>query len=187
MDKATESQRQEEEFLKLIREKEVWDSLSKSDRIPWSEKLIEKYIDKWNWSELCANENIPWNDNLIEKFKYKIDWDSLSENLFDHGFRCQATSSTNWILLKTFEAYWNWHKLSEYVQSIPNKVLELHADKWNWKELIDNRNMTWSYENFNEFKRYIPFSDFDNLKRSALWEKLVEHDEAILLGKILAD
>ena len=114
-------------------------------------------------------------------------WDSLSENLFNHGIRCQSISSTNWILLKTFEEYWNWYKLSEYAQSIPNQVLELHADKWNWKELIHNRNMTWSYETFEKFKRYIPFTDFEKFKNSYLWSNLVEQDEAILLGKILAD
>jgi hypothetical protein len=174
----------EEEFFKNIRNKAAWKNISKSDKIPWSEKLIEKYADKLDWTELCENDNIPWNAEMIEKFKKRIDWEALSKCIL---WRNENKCFFDWNILKKFENYWNWYELSKYSSFIPTFVIEEYADNWIWKELIDNRHIPWSYEMFEKFKKYIPIADFDTLQRSALWLRLVELDEHILLGQILAE
>jgi len=40
---------------------------------------------------------------------------------------------------------------------------------------------------FDRFKRYIPISDFSHFKQSHMWDKLVEIEEKIITGRILAN
>ena len=87
MNTRNEMQSFEEEFFKRIRENEAWRNISGSDDIPWSEKIIDKYADKWDWTKLCGNHAINWTKDMIEKFKSRIDWDELSETIIGTPFR----------------------------------------------------------------------------------------------------
>lgn len=46
--------------------------LSSNPNLPWSEELIDSYIDKWEWSLLQRNSGIYWNTNLLKKYEDKI-------------------------------------------------------------------------------------------------------------------
>jgi hypothetical protein len=175
----------EEDFIRRIRENDAWRKLSGNSDIPWSEKLIESHADQWDWTELCENRSIAWTVDMIEKFKSRIDWNTLSSKIIDCGYR--ETKPIDWDILKKFDAYWNWHLLSKNSDYIPNHIIEQFADKWDWKELIENRAICWSPELFQKFKRFIPVGDFSKFKNSALWDKLVEHEEKVLVGKMLAN
>jgi hypothetical protein len=175
----------EEEFFKRIREHDAWKMISGKCDFPWSEKLLDKYVEKWDWTELCENQGINWNVELIEKFKSRIDWNALSETIMRR--HRNESKSIDWNIFQKFESYWNWQLLSRSSGYIPNEILEKYVDKWDWKELISNRDINWSFELFEKFKRYIPVADFTNLKRSSLWEKLVEIEQQIIVGKILTD
>ncbi|MCD4745802.1 MAG: hypothetical protein K8R58_05845 [Bacteroidales bacterium] len=181
-----ELQNFEEEFFKKIREKDAWKNISQNDELPWDLKFIEKYSDKLDWEELCKNNAIAWDTELIEKFKYLIDWNALSESIISNRWR-HNNYNFDWNIFKKFEKYWNWHELSKNSVYIPTNILEQNADNWDWKELIDNGEINWSYEFFEKFKKYIPITDFENLQRSKLWEKLVKIDEQILTGKLLSE
>jgi len=185
MNTRNELQSFEDEFFKRIRENEVWKAISKSNDIPWSEKIIDKYADKWEWTELCRNHNIRWTVDMIEKFKSRIDWNTLSETVLGTPFR--EAKSIDWSIIRKFDSFWNWKALSLNAAYIPIDIVEQFLDKWDWKELIDNRNLAWNFDLFEKFKRYIPVADFDNLKRSNLWDFLVEIDQKIITGKILSE
>ncbi len=171
-------------LLGQLRKKEAWKSVSGSDKIPWSKSLMEKFADKLDWSTLCENSNIKWTEEMIESFKDRIDWYTLSENIYKSGYG-QDSKEKDWTLLKKYESNWNWDELSRYSENIPLYILIQFADKWNWKELIDNRNIDWSFESYESLKQYIPIQDFDYLMRSELWEDLVEVEEQIIIGRIL--
>ena len=175
----------ENEFFKKIREADAWKLISEDADFPWSESIIEKYSDKWDWSLLGKNSGIGWSAGLIEKFKRLIDWDAFSER--GGLYRYQGVKMDDWGILKKFESYWNWHKLSESLENIPVEIIELHADKWDWKELIQNRNIKWSFELFDKFKHYIPLMDIENLKNSELWKNLIEIEKLKIAGKILSE
>jgi hypothetical protein len=177
----------EEEFFKRIREHDAWKNISGDWNFPWSDKIIERNTDNWDWTELCGNQSICWNEEILEKFKSRIDWNALSGSLFNSNRRGWTSNRPELNIIKKFESYWNWHLLSKNLESTPVNILEQYVDKWDWKELIDNSNINWSFELFEKFKRYIPVSDFDTLKSSALWKNLVEIEQQIIAGRILSE
>jgi hypothetical protein len=175
----------EEEFFKRIRENDAWKNISGDNNFNWTGKLIEQNAEKLDWTELCENQRIRWTEELIEKFKSRIDWNALSQAILRSGRN--GAKPNDWNIIKKFESYWNWKILSDNASDVPISILEQFVDKWDWKELINNREIPWSFELFEKFKRYIPVSDFDTLKRSSLWRSLVEIEQQIIVGKILSE
>ena len=73
--------------------------LSSLTHIEWTEKLIEKYKNKWCWHLLSNNAALPWSNELFEKYKdywrletliskeYPISWSiDLVEQRWSHMF-----------------------------------------------------------------------------------------------------
>ena len=174
----------EEEFIKRTCENDAWKKLSKSIELPWSEKLIEQYADKWDWTELCKNRSIVWTAEMIEKFRERINWNALSDTIID--FYYHEARHTDWDLIKKYESSWNWSLISRYANLTP-EIIELFLDKWDWKELVENREICWNFKLFDRFKQYMPISDFSYFMNSWLWDGLVEMEEKIIIGKILSD
>jgi len=48
--------------------------LSSNENLPWSEKLIDRFVDKWNWKAISCNKGIHWTIRLLEKYKLKLYW-----------------------------------------------------------------------------------------------------------------
>ncbi len=173
----------DEDFLKRIRENYAWKNISGSEQIPWSEKLIEANADHLDWFELSGNKNIPWTNDLIEKYKSRIDWNELSRAVsyvFGRG-----SKAINWDLIQNYESFWNWHLLSENIGHITEEKLTKYAGKWDWKQLIDNRHLNWSFELYWKFRQYIPTGNLEDFTRSSLWSDLVAIEEKMITGKIL--
>ena len=175
----------DEDFLKRIRENYAWKNISGSDQIPWSEKLIDANADHLDWFELSGNKNIPWTIELIEKYKSRIDWNELSRAV--SSWNSRGSNAINWDLFEKYGSLWNWHILSGNIGFITEEKLAKYAGNWDWKELIDNRNVNWSFELYLKFRTYIPTQDLNNLTNSALWSDLVEIEEKMITGKILEE
>lgn len=47
-------------------------TIASNRSLPWSEELIDKYLDKWDWHELSMNEGIPWSEEIIHKYQSKL-------------------------------------------------------------------------------------------------------------------
>lgn len=187
MTQRNELQSFEEEFLKRIREHDSWKKISGEWDFPWSDKIIERYADKWDWKELSENQSIWWSEQLLEKFKNRIDWNALSGIVLRSSNYRSNSIAFDWNIVRKFDSFLNWQLLSANAENITTEIIERFIDKWDWKELIDNRNINWSFELFEKFKRYIPVADFDHLKRSALWSDLVELEAQIIRGKVISE
>ena len=185
MNTRNELQSFEEEFIKRIRENDAWKKLSASWELPWSVKLLEQYVDQWDWTVLCQNRHIAWTAEMIEKFQARIYWNELTESITACSFH--DSIPTDWDIIKRFESKWDWKIISRNANRITPEVIEQFRDKWDWRELIENREIKWNFKLFERFKRYIPVSDFSHFKQSHLWDNLVEIEERIITGKILAD
>jgi len=48
--------------------------LSSNQQLPWTSRLIEKYLPFWCWTSLCTNEAIPWNEEMIDYFTDYVEW-----------------------------------------------------------------------------------------------------------------
>ncbi|MBW8245178.1 hypothetical protein K1F50_20405 [Muricauda oceani] len=60
--------------------KEELGLLSGSINIPWSESIIDEYIDFWNWDELSSNRSLPWSISFIGKYEDYWNWENISQN-----------------------------------------------------------------------------------------------------------
>jgi len=63
--------------MNKLLEKPDWRRLSFSERVPWTEALIEYYKNNWDWYWLSINESLPWSIELIEKYKDRWEWGRL--------------------------------------------------------------------------------------------------------------
>jgi serine/threonine protein kinase len=117
-----------------------------SREYPVSEKLIEKYDEKWYWRNLSWNESLPWSLGLIEKYENKWNWEHLSRKVF-----------IPWSveLIEKYEDKWKWEffGLSEN-ESLPWSVelIEKYENKWNWGVLSRNNSLPWSDELIEKYK-----------------------------------
>lgn len=145
-----------EEFLDLAIDSWEfrWDSLGGYGILPWSARLIKKYLPKmglysyiyndsidWNiellhqlddillWSHFAYNENFNWGEQFFKEFDHKINFD---ETLHD-------SYKMNWLYLKKNKAIvWTDFLLERYYDY-------LREDKDFWKELSwNNLNAHWS-------------------------------------------
>lgn len=93
-----------------------WSKLSKDTCVPWTEDLIDRYVDHWEWGrdkvknnewiEICSglstNPSLPWSVKFIKKYSGKINWKHLSMN---EGIPWSLS------LIKGFRKKWSWELL----------------------------------------------------------------------------
>jgi hypothetical protein len=105
-----------------------------NEALPWSEELIDKFIDRWIWgvrtpqisdigeleflyeTGLSFNKSLPWSSDFIRKYENRWFWYDLSRN---SGLP------------------WSYELLIEY------------EEKWYWEEMTDNEKL-WE-QVFNQF------------------------------------
>jgi hypothetical protein len=89
-----------EEYINSLQ----WDrkALSSSPNLPWSEALLEEYIDVWDWATLSDSNWLPWSESLLDKFTEKWNWDNLSTN-----------TSICWseVIIEKYKYRWDWEYL----------------------------------------------------------------------------
>lgn len=66
------------ELVSRMMDEEAWKELSKD--FPWTEQLLEKYMNYVDWKEISENIDVVWTKSLLENFKHKLDWHKLSSN-----------------------------------------------------------------------------------------------------------
>lgn len=66
------------ELVSRMMDEAAWKELSKD--FPWTEQLLEKYMNYVNWREISGNDNVVWTKSLLEKFKHRLDWQKLTSN-----------------------------------------------------------------------------------------------------------
>lgn len=150
--------------------------------------IIAQEMNKEAWKLL--SREFKWNEELLRKYRSEIDWEVLSGN-----------TEMLWTvsILENFKGYINWRGLSIYAPSglLTPKIIEQFADRWDWHELSDNRNLElsftlldkfadkWDWERIINrwgdntfythefFERYKDFIPADAFQESELWDTLV--------------
>ena len=165
------------ELVSRMMDEAAWKELSKD--FPWTEQLLEKYMNYVDWKEISGNDNVVWTKSLLEKFKHRLDWQKLSSNNSPLLF-----TEDN---IETFQDYWDWKVLSD--KSCINMTHELlikYADRWNWAYIIDrygDDSITYNEEFLERYGEYIPASE---LGGSKLWDCIIEKRIKALKQEILA-
>lgn len=112
---------------------------------------------------------------MLEKFKSRLNWSQIARKMSEEKVSVE--------MLEKFKDIWDWDEYSDY-GSLTEEIVELFADRLNWRKLINNHSLyNWDVEAF--FRKYedrIPVSDF---KDSRLWDELVEKKEIELRRRML--
>ena len=143
--------------MKLLLHNPDWVRMSLSERMPWSENLIDQYRCFWNWEDLSYNESIPWTAGLIKKFENYWEWGKVK--VVDDGWEYTLGLSTNNAIPFTSELLymymhkWCWDELSMN-KGIPwsPKIIELFSDKWEWNILSLNESVPWDLDLLKKFE-----------------------------------
>ncbi|SHI60887.1 Helicase [Mesonia phycicola] len=121
-----------EKFIEEFKDKFNWYRLSTKDFLPWSESFINRYEQYFCWENLSYNSALPWSIRLIDKYVDKWDWGGLSGN-----------PAINWTeeILSKYERNLIWKNSFENLSN--NKGLKYslpliykYASKWEASEEI---------------------------------------------------
>ena len=120
-----------------------WESLSKSQVLPWSEALIERYADRWDWHSLSQNALLPWSEVLIERYVDSWDWSCVSRNM---------ALRWNDLLIDTFFERWDWVGLSgNDALSWSDRLIASYSEMWDWEQLSENENLPWACDLVDQY------------------------------------
>ncbi len=165
------------ELVSRMMDEAAWKELSKD--FPWTEQLLEKYMNNVDWKEISGNYDVVWTKSLLEKFKYKLDWHKLTSNSSPLLF-----TEDN---IEAFKDYWDWKVLSDKpCIDMTHELLIKYADRWNWAYIIDrygDNSITLNEEFLEKYGEYIPASE---LGGSRLWDCIIEQRIKVLKKAILS-
>jgi len=109
-----------------------------ASKIPWTECLIERHLDRWNWKLISSLGNYSWSIEFIARHADRLDWGELSSN--EH---------LPWSieLIERFLELWHWDGLSRN-EALPwsEDLIEGYTDRWKWEVISWNKCLPWSIE-----------------------------------------
>lgn len=116
------------ELVSRMMDEAAWKELSKE--FPWTEQLLEKYVNYVDWKEVSKNNDVVWTKSLLEKFKHRLDWHELTSNNSALLF-----TEDN---IEACKDFWDWNVLSDKsCIDMTHELLVKYADRWNWNYIID--------------------------------------------------
>lgn len=141
-----DNQKSIEAFFDLIRENEVWQSLSSSSELDWNEELIDKYLLKWDWQKLSGNSSINWTTSMLIKYQDLIHWQILSWVIFSDKNSFEVE------LFEKFQSKWHWSAISQSkILPWSEELIDKYIDKWDWSILSGNNGCSLSGINHSEY------------------------------------
>lgn len=156
----------------------AWKELSKD--FPWTEQLLEKYMNFVDWKEISRNCDVVWTKSLLLRCKCKLDWQVLTSNSSPLLF-----TEDN---IETFKDYWDWNVLSDKsCIEMTDELLVKYADRWNWAYIIDRFNdeaIVFNEDFLERSGEYILASD---LSGSRLWDCIIEQHMKNIKKEILSN
>lgn len=165
------------ELVSRMMDDAAWKVLSKD--FPWTEQLLEKYMNYVDWKEISRNNDVVWTKSLLEKFKHRLDWHELTSN--------SSTLLFTEDNIETFKDCWDWEVLSDKsCIDMTHELLIKYADRWNWAYIIDrygDDSITYNEEFLERYGEYIPASELGDSK---LWDCIIEKRIKALKQEILA-
>ena len=136
------------ETLEALREKEAWKTISEEMKL--TPALIDKFSHKLNWEALSENRTIRWSTEIVSKYKEKINWAEFSGILFD--FEEKLDYAEHLAIVRKFPDSIDWGKISDSYLPYKSEYLKEFAEHWNWREIAENSNISWTDELFAEYE-----------------------------------
>jgi len=146
--------------------------------------FFSKYQKVINWDQLCERYDVPWDDDFIVKFIDKLNWDKLTMTLLGYvNFRKDA-SYTNIVWLEKYESKINWTIFSEHGWDISEEIVLNFMHRWDWKLLINNKGVNWSFKLFKKIKQKLKGFTPTTLYLSEMMQ-MVTTEEEIDLDEVM--
>ncbi|MGF7141475.1 hypothetical protein [Roseimarinus sediminis] len=137
--------------------------------------FLIKYQDYINWDKLCACIEVPWSDKLIDQFIDRFNWKQLTKTLLGFvGFR-KSADFTNTAWLKKYESKIDWGNFSEYGWDISEEIILAFRHHWNWNKLIENDGVEWSCQLFTQIKTFLFHINAESINCSVMIKKITEN------------
>lgn len=171
------------------------------EKINFCEGVVAQMMENEAWHDLSGDIN--WNETQLEKYADKLDWDMVCSNRemfwtismiekFKNRINWKALSanydrkSISLAVLEKYADKWDWSEISES-RDLPMEVVEKFADRLNWSKVIENWHFCDEYasEDFvRKFQERIPSGQFHN---SNLWSSLVAKKKDELRNMVSID
>ena len=155
------------------------------------------------WKEL--SEDFPWSEALLEKYQDQVDWHEISGNsnviwtvpmvqkfknridwnkFSEYARECVLTEP----FLDAFKEKWNWSELSDSSNlTYTFELLEKYADKWDWERIINNyHNRLFEETGIEFYERYKEYIPAGKLQNSTLWREIIAQQKKQLMAEITA-
>jgi predicted SprT family Zn-dependent metalloprotease len=139
-----------------------------------------KYQKVINWDQLCDRYDAPWNDVFIVKFIDKLNWDKLTMTLLGYvNFRKDASyTDTAW--LEKYKSKINWIIFSEHGWDISEEIVLKFMCRWDWKLLINNKGVNWSFKLFKKIKHNLNGFTPTTIYLSEMMQKVTTEEDVDL-------
>ena len=122
-----------------------------------SERLIERYKDKWDWRCLSQNESLPLSESLLERYADKWEWGVSDTNGWQaatyNGLSLNKSLPWSEALIERYKDKWNWGEFGlSSNKSLPwsELLIERYADKWEWFYLYRNHGVKKLFRNWTK-------------------------------------
>lgn len=123
-------------------ERKLWKQVSRY--MPWTEKKLDKHVDKIDWNELSRNEEMQWTESILSKYSNRLNWEELSEN--------DAPSLECASIVKPFADKWNWERKIHRVNWTIELIKDI-KDFIDWDDMLncdDTDRAEWLFKHFEE-------------------------------------
>jgi len=165
-----------EKLIDKYKDKWNWKHLSLNESIIWTEKLIDKYENKWNWNYLSVNKSLPWSIDFIRKHKEKLSTEYNSDTLYECIFDNTGIEWSKQYILE-FNDEVNWESLSSNPSlKITTDLLLEFEDKIDWYFFSFNPSIIciWEDKSFSKFKNKLNWDTLSANKGLPWSEDFVE-------------
>jgi len=135
----------------------AFNHLSGVEEVPWTERIIDQFADKWWWHELSFNEGLPWSEELIHRYEERLVFGNDDPPVTGNVKTLSSNRAVPWTvdLLERYKERLNWggHGLS-WNPSLPWSIelLERFEDKFDWSRLSQNTVVTSNMDILMHFK-----------------------------------
>lgn len=153
-----------------------------------TEKILEKFIHKWNWNVLSGNHQLNWNDSILNKFMTYWNWEKIGDfvivywsddlyNKFKFCFNQEKIISIDErrneekiyeIIYENEIRHIHWYTLCSGYDDINNSILtedfiQEYEGKIHWVLLSENNKVNWTKNLIRKYQDKIDWYSLSNL------------------------
>tara|TARA_R110001606_G_C15378953_1_gene650253 strand:- start:219 stop:1673 length:1455 start_codon:yes stop_codon:yes gene_type:complete len=128
-----------------------WYNISTSNKVIWTENLLQEFKDELVWEKLVENKNIPWSLEFCKKTRNIIPWKKFSEHFIFYSvfekemitFLGEFKNEIDWNLLSANNSI-KWNLIFQNDFDTQKNAFELFLSYWNPIRLSRNKEI-WGF------------------------------------------